>query len=133
MCPLLFSESSHKSRQSHLSPQFPSELCPAWLVSKFQILGTPMAWSHAVTPKECLTSLLPFAGPIPGKWLHDHAVVLSLWQHKAERWHLDSLFSARFHAPMPGNSASPRCHLFLHPRGSSEHNATSEILPHFAN
>ena len=36
---------------------------------------------------------LPFAGPLPGNLLQNHAAVPSLWHHRAESQHLDSLFS----------------------------------------
>lgn len=56
----------------------------------------------------CLTALLPLSGPLPGKHLHTHGVVHSLWQHRAESQHLDLLFSASFSTYMPGNSATLR-------------------------
>lgn len=85
-------------------------------VSKLQLLVTPMAQialflMRRVLPCSCF---LP-TPPLPRKWFHDCTMVCSLWQYRAESWHLSSLLSAGFPA-IPGNNAAPRCHpLFLWP------------------
>ena len=82
---------------------FLSQACN-WVL-KLQILGTPAAQTSTVLPREGLAMLLPFAGPIPGRQSCYHTAVHSLWQHRAECCHLDSMFSARFLTLMPGNPA----------------------------
>lgn len=92
LCPPFFSESSQKSIQSLLSPQFLSEPCinPAHVLAflcqahdwvlKFQILGTAVAWTPTFPTRECLTMLLIFVEPLLAKQLHNPTAVLSLWQ-----------------------------------------------------
>lgn len=71
------------------------------------------------------TLLLPFSGPLPGKWPCDWVLVCSLWQHWAKRWHLEWLFSASFPAPMPGSSAT-----FRHPYSSCDPGDPETMLSH---
>jgi len=94
-----------------------------------QLLGTPMAGTHAVPPREGLTMLLPFARPVPRKQLPNHAAVQFMVTQSRKPAPRLTVLS---HTPMPGNSAALRHHsFFLQPWGSSDHAVTPGILPHF--
>ena len=69
-------------------------------------------------------------------WAHPGKVVTQLYgssqfmANQAERRYQDSLFSASFWSPVPGNSVRLRYHpFFLQPRGSSDHGVTLGFHP----
>ena len=115
---LLLSEPSQKSNQTLLSPWFPSELCDQAFLSQVcdWVIKTPSftdscgADLHYFSQERegGLAMLLPFAGCLPGKQLHNRAAVRSIWQCRAESRYLDPPFSTGLPILMLGNPTALR-------------------------